>query len=119
MIKEVEERLTGYAQRIVDGKLEPMTPKERAAQAAFIEILETKTPSMDEDEVYRILDAYRAKPNMTDQQWLDLEKEVHQFLQEAVDVTEPMYLPFAHEMGVLHRTCEAIRMTQNEKSSDN
>ena len=115
MTKEVEERLDKYAEMIVQSKPEPPTPEERAAGKAFIDILEGKPTDMDEAEVYRILDEYRAKPNMTHQQWLDLEKEVCQFLKEEVDLTDPMYLPFAHEMGVLHRICDGIRIMQEEE----
>lgn len=121
MTKDVEEKLNRYAEMIVGGKPEPPTPEERAAGKAFIDILEGKPTDMDEDEVYRLLDAYREKPDMTHQQWLDLEKEVDQFLENEVNCWEPEYLPFAHEMGVLHRTCEAIRIMQQEEeeTSDN
>ena len=96
-----------------------MTPLERKAWKTCDDILAGNHPEMDWREADRITDAYLAKPNMTKQQWLDLEKEVNQFLADRVDCSDPEYRPFAHEMGVLHRMCEAIRLTQEEETTGN
>ena len=117
MTDEVKDKLKRYADIIVEGKPEPMTPLERKAWKTCDDILAGNPPEMDWREADRITDAYLAKPDMTEQQWLDLEKEVNQFIVDQVDCFDPEYLPFAHEMGVLHRTCEAIRLTQEEKTA--
>ena len=118
MTEQTLNQLQRYAEIIVSGKPEPPTQLEKDAWAANNDFLDGKTPKMDLDEADRIMKAYLAKPKMTDQQWLDLEKEVTQFLAEQVDCFEPMYRPHAHTMGVLHRICEAIRMTRDEEASD-
>lgn len=118
MTEQTLNQLQRYAEIIVAGKPEPPTQLEKDAWAANNDFLNGKTPKMDLDEADRIMKAYLAKPNMTAQQWLDLEKEVNQFLAERVNCYDPMYRPHAHTIGVLYKMCEAIRLTQAEEKSN-
>ena len=70
------------------------------------------------EEANQIADAYKAKPGMTDQEWLDFEEEYTRFFQKYL--SEEDLKEYADSMvgDVLPMICDAIRMKHKNAYSE-
>ena len=115
MTEQAKKQLEVYRTMILSGKKGMSDPEEEQAQQDIIAILNGEEPVLDREMRESAISHYLARPRLTDDEWLELEKEVRQFIDDEGLSLDDLG-SFAHDAGeTLTMVCNGIR---HEKESD-
>ncbi|OUQ41850.1 hypothetical protein B5E65_10025 [Gemmiger sp. An120] len=115
MTEQAKKQLEFYRTMILSGKKGVPDPEEEQAQQDIIAILNGERPVLDREKRESAIAHYLARPRLTDDEWLELEKEVRQFIEDEGLSLDDLGA-FAHDAGeTLTMVCNSIR---HEKEND-
>lgn len=116
MTDKAKKRLENYRITILDGKRGVPDEEEQQAIQDLMAILQRETPVLSEEQRNRALDRHFSRPSLTEDEWLELESEVHQFI-ESEGITAEELGDFALDASeTLAMICNNIRIRKTEQS---
>ena len=116
MTDKAKKHLEDYRTMILDGKRGVPDEEEQQAVQDLVAILRRETPVLSKEQRNRALDRHFSRPSLTEDEWLELESEVHQFI-EREGITAEELGDFALDAGeTLAMICNNIRIRKAEQS---
>ncbi len=118
MTEQAKKQLEAYRTMILSGKKGTPDPEEEQAQQDIIAILNGEKPVLGQEKRNAAITRYLARHRLTDDEWMELEAEVRQFIKDEGLSLDDLGA-FAHDAGeTLARMCNGIRYEREKKESN-